>query len=142
MNTYTRSVSYPEFNLAQLGKPLVDAPHNLLKYKAVLQAGRQAMAARRPAARLGSQPALGLGFGFVVAVVFPAAAILAMILIVTIPLGLISLAVYVAAAYLARLVAAQATGAPWPVEQDLADAVDPVRWALREARASQAGAGD
>ena len=67
--------------------------------------------ARKPAARLGTQPALGLGFGFVVAVVFPAAAILAMILIVTIPLGLISLALYVAAAYLARLVAAQALGA-------------------------------
>jgi cytoskeletal protein CcmA (bactofilin family) len=68
-------------------------------------------AARAPAQRLGSQPALGLGFGFVVAVVFPAAAILAMILVVTIPLGLISLALYVAAAYLARLVAAQALGA-------------------------------
>ncbi len=67
--------------------------------------------ARAPADRLGSQPALGLGFGFVVAVVFPAAAILAMILVVTIPLGLISLAVYLAAAYLARLVAAQTVGA-------------------------------
>ncbi len=67
--------------------------------------------ARAPAARLSGQPALGLGFGFVVAVVFPAAAILAMILIVTIPLGLIALALYMAAAYLGRLVAAQAVGA-------------------------------
>ncbi len=66
--------------------------------------------ARAPAERLASQPALGLGFGFVVAVVFPAAAILAMILVVTIPLGLIGLSLYVAAAYLARLVAAQALG--------------------------------
>jgi tRNA 5-methylaminomethyl-2-thiouridine biosynthesis bifunctional protein len=32
---------------------------------------------------------------------------------------------------LAELVAAQATGAPWPVEQDLADAVDPARFAQR-----------
>jgi tRNA 5-methylaminomethyl-2-thiouridine biosynthesis bifunctional protein len=31
----------------------------------------------------------------------------------------------------ARLVAAQATGAPWPVEADLADALDPARFALR-----------
>jgi tRNA 5-methylaminomethyl-2-thiouridine biosynthesis bifunctional protein len=43
---------------------------------------------------------------------------------------------------LGRLVAAQATGAPWPLEQDLADAVDPVRWALRAARAAQARAAD
>jgi tRNA 5-methylaminomethyl-2-thiouridine biosynthesis bifunctional protein len=35
---------------------------------------------------------------------------------------------------LARLVAAQATGTPWPLEQDLADAVDPVRWRVRAAR--------
>ncbi len=67
-------------------------------------------AARRPAARLTEQPALGLGFGFVVAVVFPAASILAVILLVTIPLGLISMAVYLAAAYLARLVTAQTVG--------------------------------
>ena len=35
---------------------------------------------------------------------------------------------------LARLVAAQATGTPWPVGQDLADAVDPARWRVRAAR--------
>jgi cytoskeletal protein CcmA (bactofilin family) len=66
--------------------------------------------ARRPAQRLASQPALGLGFGFVVAVVIPAAAILAMVLLVTIPLGLIGMAIYFAAAYLARLVVAQTVG--------------------------------
>lgn len=38
---------------------------------------------------------------------------------------------------LGRLVAAQASGAPWLVEQDLADAVDPARWWVRAAR--QAG---
>ena len=38
---------------------------------------------------------------------------------------------------LARLVAAQAVGTPWPLEQDLADAVDPARWLVRAAR--QAG---
>ncbi len=66
--------------------------------------------ARRPAACLAEQPALGLGFGFVVAVVFPAAVILAMILLVTIPLGLLAFSLYVAAGYLARLVAAQTVG--------------------------------
>ncbi len=37
---------------------------------------------------------------------------------------------------LGRLVAAQATGAPWPLEQDLADAIDPARWRVRAARAA------
>ena len=37
---------------------------------------------------------------------------------------------------LGRLIAAQATGAPWPLEHDLADAVDPARWIVRAARAS------
>ena len=35
---------------------------------------------------------------------------------------------------LAQLVAAQAVGAPWPLEQDLADAVDPARWRVRSFR--------
>lgn len=35
---------------------------------------------------------------------------------------------------LGRLVAAQATGAPWPLEQDLAAAIDPARWLVRAAR--------
>ncbi|MBA4175538.1 MAG: oxidoreductase [Leptothrix sp. (in: Bacteria)] len=39
---------------------------------------------------------------------------------------------------LARLVAAQATGTPWPLEQDLADAVDPGRWRVRAARRDRA----
>ena len=42
---------------------------------------------------------------------------------------------------LARLVAAQATGAPWPLEQDLADAVDPARWIVRAARRAGAQPG-
>ena len=37
---------------------------------------------------------------------------------------------------MARLVAAQATGTPWPLEQDLVDAVDPARWLVRQARAA------
>ncbi|MBX3635031.1 MAG: FAD-dependent 5-carboxymethylaminomethyl-2-thiouridine(34) oxidoreductase MnmC [Rubrivivax sp.] len=41
---------------------------------------------------------------------------------------------------LGELVAAMATGAPWPLEQDLADAVDPARWIVRAARGA-AGAG-
>ena len=40
---------------------------------------------------------------------------------------------------LAQLIASQAGGAPWPLEQDLADAVDPARWRVRAARRSQAG---
>ena len=40
---------------------------------------------------------------------------------------------------LARLVAAQATGTPWPLEQDLADAVDPARWIVRAARRQKPG---
>jgi tRNA 5-methylaminomethyl-2-thiouridine biosynthesis bifunctional protein len=35
---------------------------------------------------------------------------------------------------LGRLVAAQATGTPWPLEQDLADAIDPGRWCVRGVR--------
>lgn len=35
---------------------------------------------------------------------------------------------------MAELLAAQATGTPWPVEQDLADAVDPGRWQVRQMR--------
>lgn len=66
--------------------------------------------ARRPAQALVRQPAQGLGFGFVVAVVLPAAAFLALFLVVTIPLGMITFVLYVLALYLARLVAAQAAG--------------------------------
>ena len=39
---------------------------------------------------------------------------------------------------LGRLVAAQASGTPWPLEQDLADVVDPARWRVRAARRGQA----
>ena len=42
---------------------------------------------------------------------------------------------------LGRLVAAMATGAPWPLDQDLVDAVDPGRWTVRAARRAQAQAG-
>ncbi|MDP2007790.1 MAG: FAD-dependent 5-carboxymethylaminomethyl-2-thiouridine(34) oxidoreductase MnmC [Rubrivivax sp.] len=42
---------------------------------------------------------------------------------------------------LARLVAAQASGAPWPLTQDLADAIDPGRWQVRAARKAGAGPG-
>jgi tRNA 5-methylaminomethyl-2-thiouridine biosynthesis bifunctional protein len=37
---------------------------------------------------------------------------------------------------LAELIAAQALGEPWPLEQDLADAIDPGRWLVRAARAA------
>ena len=40
---------------------------------------------------------------------------------------------------LAQLIAAQASGTPWPLEQDLADAVDPGRWLVRAARRRGAG---
>ena len=40
---------------------------------------------------------------------------------------------------LGRLVAAQATGTPRPLEQDLVDAIDPGRWWVRAARAVRQG---
>ncbi len=43
---------------------------------------------------------------------------------------------------LGRLVAAMATGAPWPLEQDLADAIDPGRWRVRAARTATRAAGN
>ena len=42
---------------------------------------------------------------------------------------------------LAQLLAAMASGTPWPLEQALADAVDPGRWLVREARRAAAGTG-
>ncbi|KPF48502.1 hypothetical protein D621_16235 [beta proteobacterium AAP51] len=42
---------------------------------------------------------------------------------------------------LAQLVAAQATGTPWPLEHDLADAVDPGRWQVRAARHAASSTG-
>ncbi len=42
---------------------------------------------------------------------------------------------------LGHLVAAQATGTPWPLEQELADAVDPGRWIVRAARRASAQPG-
>lgn len=41
---------------------------------------------------------------------------------------------------LGELVAAMVSGSPWPLEQDLADAVDPARWIVRAARAPAAAA--
>lgn len=41
---------------------------------------------------------------------------------------------------LGRLVAAQALGTPWPMEQDLVDAIDPGRWTVRAARRQAATA--
>ncbi len=38
---------------------------------------------------------------------------------------------------LGELIAAQACGAPWPLPQDLADAIDPARWTVRAARLAQ-----
>jgi tRNA 5-methylaminomethyl-2-thiouridine biosynthesis bifunctional protein len=40
---------------------------------------------------------------------------------------------------LGDLVAAQIVGDPWPLEQDLVDAIDPARFGVRQARASGAG---
>ena len=40
------------------------------------------------------------------------------------------------AALCAELVAAQASGAPWPLEADLVDAIDPARWLVSRSRAA------
>jgi tRNA 5-methylaminomethyl-2-thiouridine biosynthesis bifunctional protein len=42
---------------------------------------------------------------------------------------------------LAELIAAQAEGAPWPVERDLAAAVDPARFLLQRLRRGRGAAG-
>jgi len=68
-------------------------------------------AARTPASRLARQPALGLGFGFIVSIVMPVGAVIFMVLVIGIPLGILTLMAFVVALYLARLVAAQALGA-------------------------------
>lgn len=66
--------------------------------------------ARQPATSLDAAPASGLGFGFVVAVVFPVACLVALVLIVTIPLGVLGLLTFGLLLYIARLVAAQFVG--------------------------------
>ncbi len=68
-------------------------------------------ATRTPASRLARQPALGLGFGFIVSIVMPVGAIIFMVLVIGIPLGILTLMAFVVALYLARLVTAQALGA-------------------------------
>ncbi len=67
-------------------------------------------AARAPATSLRNNPAPGLGFGFVVAVVFPGACLVAIALIVTLPLGVVGLLLFGLGAFIARLVAAQFVG--------------------------------
>ena len=66
--------------------------------------------ARAPAASLRNNPAPGLGFGFMVAVVFPIACLVAIALIVTLPLGVIGLLLFGLGAFIARLVTAQFIG--------------------------------
>jgi hypothetical protein len=67
--------------------------------------------ARLPAERLRETPAVGLGFGFVVAVVFPVACVVAILLIVSMPLGIIGLVLFGIAIFLASLVTSQYVGA-------------------------------
>ncbi|NKB89110.1 MAG: hypothetical protein GKS06_12915 [Acidobacteria bacterium] len=66
--------------------------------------------ARAPVERLRDQAAVGLGFGFVVAVVVPVACLIALLLLVTLPLGFIVMMIYTVAVFLARLVTAQYLG--------------------------------
>ncbi len=75
-------------------------------------------AARAPAAELTRQPASGLGLGFVVTVVTPVACLLALLLVVTLPLGVIGLVVFLLLAFLGRLAAAQFIGA-WLLRRTL-----------------------
>ena len=66
--------------------------------------------ARAPVEYLRDQAAVGLGFGFVVAVVFPVACLIAALLLVTLPLGVMSMVVYFLGLFVARLVTAQYLG--------------------------------
>jgi len=68
-------------------------------------------AARTPAARLSRWPAQGLGFGFVISIIMPVGAVILMALVIGIPLGVLTVLVFLVSLYLARLVAAQAVGA-------------------------------
>jgi cytoskeletal protein CcmA (bactofilin family) len=67
-------------------------------------------AARQPIERLREQAAVGLGFGFVVAVVVPVACLIALLMLVTLPLGFIVMQFYMLAMFLARLITAQYLG--------------------------------
>jgi hypothetical protein len=67
-------------------------------------------ATRLPAARLAHRPAHGLGFGFVIFIVMPIGAIIAMVVVIGVPLGVLTLLLFMVALYLARLVTAQAVG--------------------------------
>ena len=66
--------------------------------------------ARRPTECLTRQPALGLGFGFVIAVVVLAGVIISIFLLITIPLAVLGFLAYLIAIYVARLVTAQTVG--------------------------------
>ena len=66
--------------------------------------------ARAPAARLREQAAVGLGFGFVVTVVIPVACLIAALMLVTLPLGIIVMQLYLLCIFLARLVTAHFLG--------------------------------
>lgn len=66
--------------------------------------------ARLPALCLREQPAPGLGFGFIVTVVFPVASFIAIVLIVSLPLGVIGFVLFGLTVFMARLVSAQFVG--------------------------------
>jgi len=65
---------------------------------------------RRAARLVRSQPARSAGIGFVIAVVLPVAALVAMALILPLPLGVLGLVVWGVGLYVARLLVAQALG--------------------------------
>lgn len=79
----------------------------LIGVTALLVGGR---IARLPAEHLRATPAVGLGFGFVVAVVTPVASVIAIVLIVSLPLGVIGLVLFGLALALSSLVTAQFLG--------------------------------
>lgn len=82
---------------------------------------------RQPAHSLRERPASGLGFGFVVAVVFPVACVVAIVLIVSLPLGLLGMLVFGLLLFLSRLVAAVFVG-DWLLRR-LTGAVRPSEYA-------------
>lgn len=61
---------------------------------------------RQPSLSLDERPASGLGFGFVVTVVSPVACLVAMVLLVSLPLGVLGLVVFGIMLFLSRLVSA------------------------------------
>lgn len=114
----TRSAKAPEDGEAEGGSGssgFWNVFWRLWRYLTSLVVGMAALllggtGARAPARRLRESAASALGFGFVISVVVPVGCLLAVLLVVTLPLGLITLLLFILAIYVGGLVTAQSAG--------------------------------